>query len=175
MNVVSRSLGVLLLGFTLMAIESPLLQEFHLSVYAPDLALVVVIWAVLNMGTTSGAVTCALLGFLKDGFVMGSPIGMHMEIFVVVFFIGRFFAGRLQIRGIVGLIVITALASILASLLFSLLSVLFDRTFEQYGLVMRLMLPNAMITAPFAPLVFYCLDRVDRLVHRKGPESIFFS
>jgi len=175
MNAVSRSLGVLMVGFALMAIESPLLLEFHLSIYAPDLALIVVIWAVLHMGTTSGAVTCALLGFLKDGFVMGSPVGMHMEIFVVVFFIGRFFAGRLQIRGIVGLIVITAIASILASLLFALLSLLFDRTFTEYDLIMRLMLPNAMVTAPFSPLVFYFLDRLDRLVHRKGPDSIFFS
>ena len=175
MNAVSRTLGIVLTGFMLMALESPLLQELHLSFFAPDLALIVVVWVLLNMETTSGGITCVLLGFLKDGFTMVVPVGMHMEIFIVLFLIGRFFSGRVQVRGLVGLIVTTALASVLASMLFALLSLLFDRTFGEFDLIVKLMLPYAAVTAPFAPLIFYLLDRVDRLFHRKSGDSIFFS
>ena len=175
MNAISRTLGIVLTGYVLMALESPLLQELHLSFFAPDLALIVVVWVSLNMETVSGAVSCVQLGFLKDGFTMAVPVGMHMEIFIVIFLIGRFVSGRMQIRGLVGLIVMIALASVLASMLFALLSLLFDRTFGEFDLIVKLMLPYAAVTAPFAPLIFYLLDRVDRLFHRKSGDSIFFS
>ncbi len=173
MNSTSRALAVLMVGYILLAIESPLLQQLHLSFFAPDLALIAVVWVALHMNFTSGAITCFFLGYLKDGFVMGAPVGMHIEIFVVVFMLLRFFAGKLLMRGLLTLLVTCAVATVFACVLFALLSLLFDPTFTDYGLVLRLAVPVALVTAPFAPVVFFALDRVDRLFVRRGSDSLF--
>lgn len=175
MNSTSRGLAILMACYLLLAIESPLLQHLRLSFFAPDLALIAVVWAALRMNTVSGVLTCFCIGYLKDGFVMGTPVGMHMEIFVVVFFVMRYFAGKLLVRGVVTLMVTAALATVLACMLFMLLSLLFDRTFDSYGLVWRLTLPVALLTAPFAPVVFFALDRIDGMFHRKGRDTLFHS
>lgn len=174
MNSISRSLAVTIVVYLMLALESPLLHTLQLSFFAPDLALIAVIWAALHMPTAAALATCFMAGFLKDGFVMGAPIGMHMEIFVVAFFVMRFFAGRLLVRGLPTLMVTTAILSIISTLLFTLLTVIFDRGFTNYGMLMRLMVPVALVTAPFAPLVFFLLDRVDSLFLRKGSDSVFF-
>lgn len=167
MNSTSRGLAVLVLSFVMLAIESPLLVDLQLSFFAPDLALIVVVWVALHMNTVSGAITCFLLGYMKDGFVMGVPVGMHMEIFVIVFFLVRYFAGKVLVRGLATLMITVAVVSLLATALFALLSLLFDRNFTDYRLVLRLLVPVALVTAPFAPAVFYVLDRVDGFFHRK--------
>ena len=171
MSSLSRALAVVMLCYLMLAVESPLLVHLQLSFFAPDLALIAVVWVALQMNTTSGVLTCFVLGFLKDGFVMGAPVGMHMEIFVIAFFVVRFFAGKLLVRGIATLIVTVALVSVLATGLFALLSLLFDPTFTDYGLVLRLVLPVALVTAPFAPIVFFLLDRVDGLFRKR--DTIF--
>ncbi len=167
MTSISRSLAILVTVWLLLGLESPLLQQFHLSFFAPDLALIAVVWVSLHMPPTSGILTCLLAGFLKDGYVMSVPVGMHMEIFVILYFIGRFFAGRILVKGLVTLMVTAVFASLVATSLFLLLSLLFDRSFTSYSMVLRLMLPVALVTAPFSPILFYVLDRIDRVFHRK--------
>jgi len=161
--------------YVMLAIESPLLQELHLSFFAPDLALTAAVWVALNMPPVAGPITVCLLGYLKDGFVMGAPIGMHMEIFVVIYYVIRFFAARLLVRGLFTLMLTTVVASLIATSLFALLSLLFDGTFADFGMVFRLMVPVALVTAPFAPVVFYVLDRVDTVFVRRGRDNVFFS
>ena len=173
MSSTSRGLAVLMVSYLLLAIESPLLQELRQSYFAPDLALLVVVWVGLNMNATSGALTCFFLGFLKDGFVMGCPVGMHMEIFVIVFFLTRIFVGKVQLKNTWILIFACFVASLLASLLFALLLLLFDPHFTAYELVFRLMLPVALVTAPFAPAIFYVLERIDRMFLRRGRDTLF--
>ena len=175
MTAVSRALAVLLCSYLLLAFEGPLLHQLRLSFFAPDLAVIVTLWIGLHQGPVDGALTAFFLGFMTDGFVMGAPGGVHTEIMVVVFYLSRFFAARVLVKGIGVLMVTAALTSLFASLLFLLLSLLFDRTFEAYGLVLRFMGPVALVTAPFAPVVFHLLDRLDGLFTRKGRDSAFFS
>ena len=172
MSSTSRALAVLMFGYLLLALESPLLMHMSLSYFAPDLALICIVWAALNMNPTSGAITAFFLGYLKDGFVMGAPVGMHMEIFVIVFFLTRFFAGKLLVRGLFTLMATTAVATLVACSLFALLSLLFDGSFTDYKLVLRLSAPVALLTAPFAPVIFLALDRMDRAFLKK-PDSLF--
>ncbi|HIA03649.1 MAG TPA: rod shape-determining protein MreD [Myxococcales bacterium] len=175
MNEISRAIAILVAGFLLMALESPLLQELRLAFFAPDFILIVAVWVALHMTTVPGLITCFCLGFLKDGFVMAAPIGMHMEIFVIVYYVVRFVAARVQVRGMWTLMVTTFIASVMASGLFALLSLLFDVGFNDFGLVARLTIPVALITAPFATIIFYLLDRVDAMFTRKGRDSLFYS
>jgi rod shape-determining protein MreD len=166
-NALSQSLAIWTAVYLMLAIESPMLQQLQLSFFAPDLALIAVVWIAVHMSAEAGAILCFALGYMKDGFVMAAPVGMHMEIFVVVFFVVRYFAAKLMVRGLPTMVMTVFFASILASVLFGVLSLIFDPTFNEFGLVGRLTLPVALVTAPFGPVVFFLLDRVDNLFNRK--------
>ena len=168
MNSASQSLASIMAVLLMLALESPLLMHLELSFFAPDLALIAVVWIALHFGPVSGAITCTLIGFLKDGFVMGTPVGMHMAIYALVFQLMRFLAGKLQVRGVVTMILTVAVASLLSTSLFALLSLIFDKTFDNYQLVFRLMIPLALVTAPFGPMVFFLMDRIDGFFNRKS-------
>jgi rod shape-determining protein MreD len=169
MNSASQSLASIMAVLLMLALESPLLLHLELSFFAPDLALIAVVWIALHMNTVSGALTCSVIGFLKDGFVMGTPVGMHMAIYAILFHVIRLLAGKLQVRGVVTMMVTVGVASLLSTGLFALLSLIFDKTFDNYELVFNLMVPLALVTAPFGPMVFYLMDRIDGLFTRKTP------
>ena len=173
MNSAPRSLAVILIAYLLLGLESPLLHQLHISLLAPDVTLVIAVWLGLHFPPVAGCLTSLAIGFLKDGFVSTVPVGMHAEIFVTVFFFARLMAGRVLVRGVVTLMLTAALASMAATLLYVLFSLLFDRAFSAYAMVFRLLLPSALVTAPFAPIVFFLLDRVDRVLHRRGGGGVF--
>ena len=168
MTSASQSLASIMAVLLMLALESPLLMHLELSFFAPDLALVAVVWIALHFGAGSGALTCFAIGFLKDGFVMGTPVGMHMAIYAVLFQVLRYLSSKLQVRGVATMMVTVALASLLSTSLFALLSLIFDKTFDNYQLVFRLMVPLALVTAPFAPMVFFFMDRIDGLFNRNA-------
>ncbi len=172
-----RSIGILLLGFLLLAFESPFLHEASVSHYAPDLALCVVLYVGLTTGLASGMGVALLLGLLKDGFALSSPVGLHMEIAAVAFLVSFRLSRRLALRGPGPLMLIAMFFSMGASLLELLLSLVFDRTFGHGAggptVILVSMIPQALATAPFAPLVFWLLDKLDALTTRKGGDSVY--
>lgn len=174
MNIFSHALAIIATVFALLAIESPLLQQFHQSLFAPDIALVAVLWLALHFPLVPGVLTALVIGFLKDGFVMAVPVGMYTEIMVVVFLVSRFFASKVPVRGLSSLLVASILLAVFSALLFALLSLLFDPRFESYRLIFRLMVPVALVTAPFAPAVFFILDRLDGLFARANRRDSLF-
>ena len=171
-----RSLAIGLLTFLLLGFESPLLQQAHVAHYAPDLVLVVVLYAGLTSRFSPGLLLAALLGLLKDGFAIGTPVGMYAEICVVAFLVAHRISKRVALRGPIGVLVLTAVFSLGASLAELLLALVFDRTFGQGasgpGTILTPMLPQALVTAPFGPFVFWFLDRLDAWTTRKR-ESIY--
>jgi rod shape-determining protein MreD len=166
---------LLLLTYLLLGLESPLLHQLNLSLYAPDLALIVVLWIAMNMSGTTGAVTAFLVGLLKDGFAMGSPVGMFTEIAVLVYFLFRFMAHKLTLRGVVPQMVVTLLGALVSGVFFVTLTAIFDRGFDSYGSILSMIVPQALITAPFAPLVFSLCGLADTLFSRRKKDSVFFS
>lgn len=166
---------LLLLAYLLLGLESPLLHQLNLSLYAPDLALVIVLYVALTMQGLTGATTAFLVGLLKDGFAMGSPVGMFTEISVLVYFTFRFMAHKVTLRGAGAQMIVTFLATLLGGGLFLLLTAVFDRAFDSYRSIVSMIVPQALITAPFAPVVFFLCSRVDGLFARRKRESVFFS
>lgn len=169
-----RALVTILLVYVLLSIESPLLYQLSLSFYAPDLALVVLLYMGMTWSTVPGVIAALVIGLLKDGFALGSPIGMYTHIAVVLFLSARAVAAQLNLRPVVISVFAAFLASLLSSLVFLVLTLVFDRSFEQYGLVFKMMGPQALVTAPFAPVLFLLLERIDRLTLRRRSGSIFF-
>ena len=156
----------------MLAFESPLLLHVGLARYVPDIALVFVLYSALTSRFTSGLALAFTLGLIKDGFALTTPVGMHTEIMVVVFLICFRISRRLALRGPLGVMILTALFSVGASLLELVLSLLFDSTFpvNNGGIsqILTSMIPQAFLTAPFGPFVFWLIERLDRIVTRQS-------
>lgn len=161
----------LLVGYLMLSIESPLLTAFHVRMYAPDPALAIVVFSATAIEFFPGLVLAVLLGVLRDGFSGGVPIGMHVEIYVLLYLACVALTRRLDYRNVVLTTVVVMLASLLSSVLFFVLSAIFDRDFEQFDLIFRLAIPQALLTAPMGPIVSGLLSFSDDkfgLVEREG-------
>lgn len=169
-----RAFVYVLLAYVLIGIESPLLQKADIAYYAPDLGVCIAVYVGLHLPTISGMIAVFMSGVLVDGFAMGSPLGTHVEVLLIVFLAARAFSGKVALRTPVPIMVSCALASLVGSLLFFGLSAIFDRVFDSYSMLFRVMGPNALITAPFGPLVFYVFRRVDDVFSRRRRETLFF-
>jgi rod shape-determining protein MreD len=141
------------LAYLLLSLESPMLTSFHIRMYAPDPALAVVVYAAATMSFLPGILLSACLGLLRDGFSGGVPVGMYVEIYALIFMVCYAVARRLDYRNVVLMTLATLGASLLASLLFFVLSAIFDRDFEEFDMIFRLAIPQALITAPMGPIV----------------------
>ena len=169
-----RGLLTILVLFLLLALESPLLYQLNLSFYAPDFALIVILHLGMRYGTVSGVLAALVVGLFKDAYALGSPIGMFMHISVVLFLTTRAVSSQLDLRSVPLSMLAAFVASLLTSLLFLVLTLIFDRSFDDYALVFRMMGPQALVTAPFAPVLFLLLDKIDKLTTRRRSGSIFF-
>ena len=150
-----RNIALLMLAFLVLAFESPLLTRVSLAPYAPDFALLFVLYVGFTSRLESGLALALALGLIKDSFALATPVGMHTEILTLAFLLSYRISRRLALRGPVGVVFMSVLFSIGASLLELLLSLIFDRTFgagpRGVDLILRAMLPQALLTAPFAP------------------------
>ena len=115
------------------------------------------------MPPAAGAVTAFLLGLIRDGFSGGGLVGLHSEIYLVVYLVALLLSKRLNYRPSIMFMLVTGAASILASGVFFVLSAIFDQLFDQFDLVLRLMTPQALIAAPFGPVVAGLCALTDRL------------
>ena len=154
---------LLALGYVLTALESPLLHSLHVGMYAPHLTLGIVLYLALAMPPAAGAVTAFLLGLIRDGFSGGGLVGLHSEFYLVVYLVALLLSKRLNYRPSIMFMLVTGAASILASGVFFVLSAIFDQLFDQFDLVLRLMTPQALIAAPFGPVVAGLCALTDRL------------
>ena len=167
-----RNLTILLVAFLLLAFESPLLGRIQAEAFAPDLALVVVLYVGLTSRFEAGLVLALSLGVLKDAFALGSPIGMHMEILVIAFLITFRLSRRLALRSPLGVVLLTIVFSLGCGILELVLSLVFDRDFgvgaRDAELILKAMLPQALLTAPFGPILFWLFGRLDRFITRQS-------
>lgn len=168
-----RILAWVFVAYLLLSLESPLLTSFHIRMYAPDPALAAAVFAAITLEFIPGLIACAILGLVKDGFSSGVPLGMHVEIYVLVFMACFALARRLDYRNVVLLTVVVMCASLLSSLLFFVLSAIFDQDFEEFDLIFRLAIPQALITAPMGPIVGGILGYLDRKLLAVEKEGLF--
>ena len=171
-----RNLTLFLVAFMLLAMESPLLGRIQAEAFAPDIALIVVLYVGLTSRFEAGILLALLLGLLKDGFALGSPVGMHMEILTIAFLVTYRLSRRLALRSPLGVALLTIVFSLGCGVLELILSLVFERDFgvgaRDSQLMLKAMLPQALLTAPFGPMLFWLLGRVDRFITRQS-DSIY--
>jgi rod shape-determining protein MreD len=172
MKTVLRITLHLLVIYLILSIESPLLRSFHIRLYAPDPGLALVAVAALTLPFLQGLLTAALAGLLQDGFAAGIPVGTYVEIYLLVFLACSFTSTRLDYRNPVLMSIVLFCASILASLLMFSFLAIFDRDFNQFDLIWRLSIPQALITAPMGPILLYVSSLIERILSKEHRGSL---
>jgi rod shape-determining protein MreD len=165
-----RSLGVILVTFLLLALLSPFLYRASVVHYTPDLVLCIVVFVGLTSDLLPGLFLALVLGLLKDGFAGSIPVGLYMEVSVLAFLVSHRLSRRLAVRGPLAVMALVALFSLGASGIELVLSLIFVSGFVDTGgptVVLAAMAPQALATAPFAPILFWIFDRLDGLVTRR--------
>lgn len=151
----------LAVGYLCLSLESPLLTSFHVRMYAPDPTLAAVVYCAAAMNLVPGIVMAGLFGLVRDGFSSGVPLGMYVEIYSLIFLCCHALSRRIDYRSVLLITVVTMAASLLSSTLFFVFSAIFDRDFDQFDLVFRLALPQALISSPMGPIVGGVLGYLD--------------
>lgn len=169
-----RILAHVALIYLLLGLESAVLMQLGLSFHAPDIAAIAVVFVALRADYFSGLLTVVLMGLLQDGFSMGAPVGMHVEVFVLIYLFARRVTGRLIVDTALVMMVVGFLVSASSQILVLLLTAVFDRSFAQFGQGLGGVLPNALVTMPFAPIVFALFSWVEGLLRRRHSRSVFF-
>ncbi len=172
MKNVVRALLFLLVVYLLFSIESPLLRSFNIRFYAPDPGLALVVVLALTIPVFQGVVVSSLLGLMRDAFASGVPVGTHAEIYVIIFLVCTFVASRLDYRNPVLTSFVLFCASLLSSLLLFVFLAIFDRDFDQFDLIFRLALPQALITAPMGPIMAGIVKMVDYVLSRESRRAL---
>lgn len=161
MKMFLRLLIYLMIAYLLLSLESPLLRAFHIRMYAPDPVLALTVIAALTLPFLPGAVLIALAGFLRDGFSVGVPVGTHVEIYLLIYLGCILLSSRLDYRNPILMSLVLFVASLLSSFLLFVFLAIFDRDFEQFDLIFRLSIPQALITTPMGPILAAALKLVD--------------
>lgn len=163
-----------LLAFLLLALESPFLHRGSVADYTPDLTLLIVLYLGQTSRLASGLAVALCLGLMKDGFCLG-PVGMYMEISVLAFLLSHRMSRRIALQTPFSIMLVSTFFVIGAALVELVLNLIFVRDFGagtgSAALIFQSMLPQALATAPFGPLVFWLFDRLDGLTVR-GHESV---
>ncbi|MBD90875.1 MAG: rod shape-determining protein MreD [Deltaproteobacteria bacterium] len=171
-----RWIAIVLFSFLILAFESPLLAKAKAGAYAPDLGLIVVLYIAFIAPYEVGLVAVLCVGMFKDAFSMTAPLGLHMEVLALTFVVVHRLSQRIDLRGPVSVLALTAAASIASSFLELGLCLIFDQSFNTSarttGVVLAAMLPQALLTAPFGPVIFWLLGQLESLTTRKS-ESIY--
>lgn len=171
-----RWVAIILFSFLMLAFESPLLHKAQVGAYAPDLALIVVLYIAFIAPYEVGLIAVLCVGLFKDAFCMTAPIGLHMEVLAMSFIVVHRLSQRIDLRGPVSVLALTAVACIATSLLELGLCLIFDQSFNAStrttSVVLTAMLPQALLTAPFGPVIFWVLGQLEALTTRKS-ESIY--
>ena len=170
-----RALAVLGLSYLLMGLETTLLYQAGVGRLAPDLGALGVVFAAANLSLVVGAVTAMMIGFLSDAFAMGSPVGLYAEVYVLLFLIFRMVFRKLALKGMITSLMVGFLAPLLCGVLAMFIGWIFDQVFDGYAVAVRAFVPNALVTAPLAPVVFFLYERLDRALTRRRGGSVFFN
>ena len=163
-----RSVAILMVAFLALAFESPLLHRVSLAPYAPDIAMIIVLYVGLTTDYLPGILLAVCVGLLKDAFSMSVPVGLYMETLLIAFLLTQRLSQRLSVRGPVGVMTLTAVFCVGCSLVEIVLCLIFDQDFGigrgGTGAAFSAMLPQALITAPFGPVIFWLLERFDGFI-----------
>ena len=170
-----RFLVLILVGYVLLGLESSLLYHLKIPFHAPDIGAVMAVYVGLTQGFIPGILCVMVVGFLQDGYAMGAPAGLHAACLVIIFLLTYPVSSRITFRSGVPVMVVAALAAVLSQFLLFALTAIFDQRIDNYGMFVDGWFINALITAPFGPIIFWVMEWAIAAVNRSHKNRVFFS
>ncbi|MEZ4474657.1 MAG: hypothetical protein R3F60_28500 [bacterium] len=142
-------------------------EAFALTRWAPDFAVVVVLWLAVSRGwATSAFVAAACVGLMTDGFV-GSPVGIHILQAVFLVLLAGLLADRVRFKSLPGRLLLGGAGSLVSLLLLVAICRIFLGETAIGARVGSLLLPRTALLMLCVPLAFPVLDRLDALVSKR--------
>lgn len=176
MNVVARSLFVLLLGFGLLVVQSTVTAFASLHPYSPNLILPIVIYlgVAADVHVARGAFLSFGLGYLHDLFC-GNLMGLQTFVMVATFLLARGAGLRLFLRAPIFQVLLTFLVGLLSGGAGLALRAIFETPAPfpagTAGDLARSLAAPSLVTAVVAPLVFAAMQRVATVPVRRRDEA----
>jgi rod shape-determining protein MreD len=166
-----RDALMLLVGFSLIVVQSALGAVVDLGVLMPNLVLPIVLYLALapDVSLARGAVLSFALGVLFDS-ATGNSMGLFTFVHEATFLLARGASLRLIIRGRLSQMLTTAASAALGSITLIALRSIFRKSSQidifSPGYVALAVLGSALSTGLSAPLIYQLARRVDQLRRR---------
>jgi rod shape-determining protein MreD len=159
-----RFVTLIVFGYALVVVQASLQAVLPLRIVAPELGLLVAIYAGLTAQNVSGACAVAfILGYVTD-LLAGAPKGLHAMTFVIICLFGKGASLRLLLSGALMPAALAFVLSLLGGLIIVATRaglVTPGSALGGPGLSPLAIAPlQAAMTALFAPLVFGFLNRI---------------
>jgi rod shape-determining protein MreD len=158
-----RNTAYLAAGIALLIIQSNLFRligHLHVRGATPSLLLpLVVFMGVHEYSMARGAALAFLLGYLLDVFA-AAPVGLFTFITVATFIVSRLAGVRLAAQTLLTKIALAFVFALIEGILIVVLTALFGGDAARPRSLALLVVPHALSTALFAPLIFRLAERV---------------
>lgn len=169
---------ILLLGFSMLVVQSALSSLIDMHAYAPNALLPLAIYLGISseVHIVRGASICFVLGYLLDAFC-GSPMGLQTFVLVASFMVARGAGLRLVPQGMSFQILLTFVMALGSGGLLLALRAIFERRAafmtpdSEFERGLYSVLRYATATAITAPPVFWAIRRLGAWLQPRSEEK----
>ncbi len=152
-----------LAALALIVLQMSAMNLLFLGKVAPEISLLVVIYAGFYLGAIRGGILAFVFGFFMDC-LSGAVTGIFTSVYVMIFFLSRVVSFRVYSDGVVFIMIFTFLCALAEGIFIILLYGVI------YGLnifpdIWDIFLPQALVAGALGPAVFTILNAFGRKVH----------
>jgi rod shape-determining protein MreD len=148
-----KYLQFILVVYAALLIQVAVLPVYLADPFQPNLLIIIVVYLGLRVGGWHGGVLAFLLGLLDDSF-SGIYLGLSAFSFLAIYMAMRNVSGRLYTDSLLLTLMVVVLATIANGLLHLLLLLLFSAASGIYRSLLPALIPQALVNAFAASLVF---------------------
>jgi rod shape-determining protein MreD len=148
-----RFLKIIMIVYAALLLQVTVLPAYIADPFKPNLLIIVVAWLSLREGGVYGVLLSFLLGLIADCF-SGNYLGLNAFSFLTIHLVMRKVAGRLYIDSLYLMVLVVFLATLLNGINQLLLLFLFSLADGIYASLFAGLLPQALVNALAASLLF---------------------
>ena len=148
-----KILKIIMIVYAALLFQVTILPAYFADPFKPNLLIIVVAWLSLREGGVRGALLSFLLGLIADCF-SGHYLGLNAFSFLTIHLVMRKVAGRLYTDSLYLMILVVFLATLLNGIIHLLLLFLFSLAGGIYTALFAGLLPQALVNALAASLLF---------------------
>ncbi|MCB9547583.1 MAG: rod shape-determining protein MreD [Myxococcales bacterium] len=157
----------IVLGLLALCGELFVREAFALTRWAPDFAVVIVLWLAVSRGwAISAFLAAAVIGLMTDGFV-GSPAGIHVLQATLLVLLAGLLAERVRFRSLPGRLLLGGAGSLVSLFLLVAICRIFLGETAIGARVGSLVLPRTVLLMLVMPIAYPILDRLDAFASKR--------